>query len=78
MSCGDVGNLVGPALFDPDEQMKAAILSVTECKDKPLKNPQATKVVVPNRNAVAANTPGSVGSTSSPRTGSITVTKYRS
>ncbi|MGB7380514.1 MAG: hydrogenase nickel incorporation protein HypB [Rivularia sp. (in: cyanobacteria)] len=35
----NVGNLVCPALFDLGEQVKVAILSVTEGEDKPIKYP---------------------------------------
>jgi hydrogenase nickel incorporation protein HypB len=35
----NVGNLVCPAAFDLGEAHKVAILSVTECEDKPLKYP---------------------------------------
>lgn len=35
----NVGNLVCPALFDLGERAKVAILSVTECDDKPEKYP---------------------------------------
>ena len=49
---GDVGNLVGPALFDLGEQARVATLSVTEGEDKPLKYPhifRASGIMIINK-----------------------------
>jgi hydrogenase nickel incorporation protein HypB len=48
----NVGNLVCPAMFDLGEDMKVAIVSVTEGEDKPIKYPhmfRAARVVIINK-----------------------------
>ena len=52
----NVGNLVCPAMFDLGEQMKIAVISVTEGEDKPLKYPhmfRASGCVVINKMDIA-------------------------
>ena len=52
----NVGNLVCPSMFDLGEQMKVAVISVTEGEDKPLKYPhmfRASGCVIINKMDIA-------------------------